>query len=209
MPTIIWVIICFVAGSLPFSVWVGRLFLHTDIRTVGDANPGATNVLRAGGKGAFAIAALLDGFKGAIPIWFAYLGAGVSGWGLVAVAIAPVFGHAFSPFLRFRGGKAVATTFGTWGGLTVWEGPVVLGLGLLLGSLLLSSSAWTVMLAMVLMLLFFLVTPSSWNGLDARPEMWIMLAVWLLNMAVLIYKHRSDLAQPPRLRARNSSRSAP
>ena len=120
-----WFLLAFLCGSLPFSVWIGRLALGADIRQFGDANPGATNVLRAGGKGAAAVALLLDFLKGAIPVGLAHFQGGVNGWPLAAVAVAPVLGHAFSPFLGLRGGKAVAVTGGGWGGLTGWGGPAM------------------------------------------------------------------------------------
>ena len=107
---IFWTALAFFSGALPFSVWVGRLVLRTDIRQYGDHNPGASNVMRAGSKFWGFIAILLDGFKGAIPIWMAIGWGHVSGWPLAIVAIAPVLGHAYSPFLGFRGGKAIQET---------------------------------------------------------------------------------------------------
>src|SRR5690242_19021308 len=105
---LIWISIAFFCGALPFSVWIGQRVLKKDIRRYGDTNPGATNVLRAGGRGAAALALLLDFLKGALPVALAHFQANFTGWPLVGVALAPVLGHAFSPFLRFKGGKAVA-----------------------------------------------------------------------------------------------------
>ena len=119
MTTFVWFIIGFGCGALPFSVWVGRLALRTDIRSYGDHNPGATNVIRAGGWQWGALALLLDYFKGAIPVGVAHFFMGLEGMALAIVALAPVLGHAYSPFLGFRGGKAVAATFGIWTGLTL------------------------------------------------------------------------------------------
>jgi acyl phosphate:glycerol-3-phosphate acyltransferase len=183
----LWFLLAFFSGSLPFSVWVGRLLLGKDIRTVGDANPGATNVLRAGGKGAAALAVLLDFLKGAIPVGLAHFTVGFSGWPLVLVAILPVLGHAFTPFLRGRGGKAVATSGGIWCGL----------LGLC--TYFLGANGWAVLLAISGMVLYLGVTPQAWNGLDARPERWVIGAVGLLNLLLIGWKHRADLRQPPQL----------
>ncbi len=127
MHSLAWIAAGFVSGSLPFSYWIGKLFLHKDIREFGDHAPGATNVARAGGKALYIIAILLDAFKGTIPVWLAQAVSDVQGWTLAAVAVAPVLGHAFTPFLRFRGGMAVATVFGVWLGLLGWLGPVILG----------------------------------------------------------------------------------
>jgi glycerol-3-phosphate acyltransferase PlsY len=107
MNTLIWTLIAFIAGSLPFSVWVGRLALRTDIRRYGDHNPGATNVGRAGGWQWGALALLLDMLKGALPVGLAWYWGGLAGWALLPVALAPVLGHGYSPFLGFRGGKAL------------------------------------------------------------------------------------------------------
>jgi acyl phosphate:glycerol-3-phosphate acyltransferase len=114
---------------------------------------------------------------------------------MAIVAAAPVAGHAFSPFLAWRGGKAVAATFGTWAGLTVWEGPTVLGLSLLVTTRFLRS-AWAVMAAMLALLAWFVFSPSSWNGLGVRPPLSVTVPAWILNMLVLIWKHRADLTFP-------------
>lgn len=199
-------LLAFTAGALPFSVWIGRVALGKDIRRYGDANPGATNVLRAGGKKAAAVALLLDFLKGALPVGIAHFQLGLSGWTLVTVALLPVVGHAFSPFLGGRGGKAVATTGGIWCGLTVWEGPTIGGLALGLGTYLWGANGWAVMMAIGGMILYLVLTPPTWNGLAARPEATTIWAIGLLNLLLLAWKHRADLRQPPQLRRRSDVR---
>ncbi len=206
MTTILTFLLAFTAGALPFSVWVGRLALGEDIRRYGDANPGATNVLRAGGKKAAAVALLLDFLKGALPVGIAHFQLDFSGWALVVVALLPVLGHAFSPFLGGRGGKAVATTGGIWCGLTVWEGPTIGGLLLGLGTYLFGANGWAVMTALSVMVLYLALTPAAWNGLMARPEAATIWAVGVLNLLLLAWKHRTDLRQAPRLRRRSPAR---
>ena len=125
--TLIFIIVAFIAGSLPFSVWLGRSVLKQDITCYGDANPGATNVMRAGSKKLGILALVLDTLKALIPVAAAYYWAGVQDWRIIPIAVAPIAGHAFSPFLHWRGGKAVATTLGTWMALTIWEGPAIGG----------------------------------------------------------------------------------
>jgi len=210
---LIFLVAGFLAGSLPFSVWIGHWMLGDDIRNYGDANPGATNVFRAarGARGsdsgrslrkvAGILAVLLDGFKAAIPVGLAWLWVGIDGLPLALVAVAPVAGHAWSPLLRFRGGKAVASTGGTWTGLTVWEGVAVLGLGLFLTTRIIRANGWAVMGAMALMLAWLLLTPPEWNYFGARPAPSVMLLTWTLNMLILIWKHREDLSQPPQRRS--------
>ncbi len=94
------------AGALPFSVWIARA-RGVDIRAVGSGNPGATNVARVLGRGHGALALVLDLSKGLLAVAVcAGLGAAPS-WAALAV-----LGHNWSPFLRFHGGKGVATTLG-------------------------------------------------------------------------------------------------
>lgn len=185
-----WTGLGFLLGAMPFSYWLGRLVLHTDIRDYGDGNPGAISAWRAGTWRVGLPAMLLDYLKGAVPVSLAHLAFEVSGWSLVPIALAPVLGHAFSPFMRLRGGKAVAATFGIWTGLLVAEGPMVLGLFLGLFYLLQTVDAWSVILGMLGFLAWLLLR-------QADP---VILVIWGGNMLVLVWKHRRDLHQPLRLR---------
>ncbi|MCU0476745.1 MAG: glycerol-3-phosphate acyltransferase [Anaerolineae bacterium] len=184
-------ILGFVLGAMPWAVWLGQWGLKKDIRTYGDHNPGAFNMLRAGGVMWGGLAIALEIGKGALPVGLASTVFGVDGWGLVACAVAPVIGHAFSPFLGFKGGKAIAVTFGTWIGLTLWTVPLVSALSLVVWYRLLTVSGWAVMGALACMALFFVLTPTPW-------EHWAAFAV---QVGVLVYRHRADLRQPLRLRA--------
>ncbi|MGQ9600355.1 MAG: glycerol-3-phosphate acyltransferase [Anaerolineae bacterium] len=186
----LWVVVAFLAGSLPFSVWLGRMCLGTDIREFGDGNPGAANAWKAGGWRVGVGAVLLDWLKAAAPVGLAFQVGQLSGWEIVPVALAPVLGHAFSPFLRFRGGKAVAVTFGVWTGLTLWEGPTVLGLLFGFFYYLQSNDGWSVLLGM-------LSLGGYWGLRQAEP--WI-LVVWGGDTLILAWKHRHELRQPIRLR---------
>ncbi len=199
---VVWTAIAFLAGSFPFSVWIGRRALGEDITRYGDANPGATNVLRAGGKMLGALALLLDTLKALLPVSLAYYIAGIQDWRIIPIAVAPIAGHAFSPWLRGRGGKAVATSLGTWMALTIWEGPTVGGLLLWLFSWLVGANGWAVLFMFFCLLPVLLLLPSSWHLLDAPPSPTVMIGVWLGNVAIVLYKHRSDLAHPPQLRRR-------
>ncbi len=190
MTTLVWTFVAYLSGSIPFSVWLGRLTLHTDIRSYGDHNPGATNVARAGGWQLGALALLLDMLKGAIPVGLAWYWGGLSGWSLVPVALAPVLGHAYSPFLRFRGGKALAVTMGVWGGLTLGEGPLVLAMLLLLWYAVIAIDGWAVLLTGLSFGAYLLLT-------DAEAY---LLAIWAGNTLIVAWKHRTDLAFVPQLR---------
>lgn len=197
----LWLAVAFLCGAMPFSVWVGNVLLKADIRQYGDGNPGATNVLRAGGRQAALLALVLDYAKGAVPVGLAHFSTGLSGWQLALVAVMPVLGHAFSPFLRGHGGKAVAVTFGIWSGLTLWEGPMATGLFMIAGVLLFGFNAWAVLLAMLGLLVYMFSSDQLFLN-PARPDLPVLIGVWLLNLAVIAWKHRSELAAVPRLRGR-------
>ena len=85
MPEIFWIFIAFLCGSLPLSVWLGRVALGKDVTQYGDRNPGAANVWRAGGIGWGLLAATLDLLKGAIPVGLANFVFDMEGWALAAV----------------------------------------------------------------------------------------------------------------------------
>lgn len=202
MNLVLWTLFAFFCGSLPFSLWVGRWMLGRDIRSYGDRNPGATNVLRAGGRASAVLALVLDWIKGSIPVSLAYIWAGFDGWRLVVVALAPVLGHAFSPFLGFRGGKAMAVTGGIWTGLTAWEGPMVGGITLGIASRLVGANGWAVLACMSVMLLYFVAVPPIFDRLYPRPDTPTLVAIWLGNVAILTWKYRADFSQRPQLRRR-------
>ena len=189
---IVWAAIGFLLGAMPISPWLVRLATGDDIRRYGDGNPGGANAWRAGTWRLGLPAVLLDFAKAAVPVSLARFRVGITGPGLVAVALAPLLGHAFSPFLGFRGGKAVAATVGMWSGLTLWEAPTVLGICFALLTWLQSVDGWSVALGMLGLLLYLLLRRA---GAD-------LLAVWVLNFALLMWKHRAALRQPPRLRPR-------
>jgi acyl phosphate:glycerol-3-phosphate acyltransferase len=101
----------YLLGSLPFAVVVSKAFGLADPRSFGSGNPGATNVLRSGNKLAALLTLLGDALKG----WLAVRAAGwlgADGAGIAAAGLGAFLGHVFSVFLRFRGGKGVATAFG-------------------------------------------------------------------------------------------------
>jgi acyl phosphate:glycerol-3-phosphate acyltransferase len=106
--------VAYLIGSLPFSFLVARAFGVEDVRRVGSGNVGATNVLRSAGKAAGALALLLDIGKGAAASALAgRLAPGHAALPAVA-AVAAVVGHMFPVWLRFEGGKGVATGLGAF-----------------------------------------------------------------------------------------------
>ena len=102
-------IIGYLLGSIPFGLIVTRMAGLGDIRKIGSGNIGATNVLRTGRTGLAAATLLLDGLKGAAAV---LIGMQMSPFGVLIGGIAAVIGHLFPVWLKFKGGKGVATGFG-------------------------------------------------------------------------------------------------
>ncbi|ARF51474.1 MULTISPECIES: glycerol-3-phosphate 1-O-acyltransferase PlsY [Pantoea] len=105
------IIFAYLCGSISSAILVCKLAGLPDPRTHGSGNPGATNVLRLGGKAAAATVLVFDILKGMVPVWLAYL-LHVPPLYLGLTAIAACLGHIYPVFFRFRGGKGVATAFG-------------------------------------------------------------------------------------------------
>ncbi len=182
--------IAFLCGSLPFSVWLTKIFLHKEVRQYGDGNPGATNVFRAGNNYVGLLALLLDVSKAAAPVGLAYFNLNIRGLPIYLIATAPVLGHVFSPFLSFKGGKGLATVLGVWIGLTIWKASLAAVISAAIGVALITPTGWAVMLASGGILTSLLIwLPDS-----------ILLLVWLTQMVIQVWTHCADLRQPPRLR---------
>ncbi len=117
--TAMWLIpLCFLLGSLPFGAWIVRLKTGKDVTAMGSGNIGATNVLRTTGKLAGILTLALDIGKGVLAVWLAdHFTEGNALW-MSAAAVAVMLGHGFSPFMNFKGGKAVASFAGAFAYLT-------------------------------------------------------------------------------------------
>ena len=105
------ILAAYLLGSIPFAVVASRLFGLADPRSYGSGNPGATNVLRSGNKKAALVTLIGDALKGWVAVFVAQrYGFSDTVVGLVALAV--FFGHLFPVFLKFKGGKGVATAIG-------------------------------------------------------------------------------------------------
>lgn len=129
----------YLLGSVATAIVVSRLLGLPDPRTMGSGNPGATNVLRTGRKGAALATLLGDMLKGLLPVALARL-LEVGEVTLIATALAAFLGHIYPVFFQFRGGKGVATALGVLLGLAPWLGLAVLGVWLLVAATLRYSS---------------------------------------------------------------------
>ena len=186
-----WTIFAFLCGSLPIAVWLGRYALKTDITQFGDGNPGATNVYRATKSVPwYALALALEFSKAAVPVGLAYQIFGVQDWRIIPVALATTLGHMFSPFLRGRGGKALATVGGVWIAihfLTLFLPLMVLTV---LWSLVVKPSGWAVALTLASFILYIVLRDFS------TVILWLILAQTPLILARQLpeLRHRPTLA---------------
>jgi len=110
MILLLWAVFGYLIGSIPFGVVVARLMGLGNLRDIGSGNIGATNVLRTGSKPAAAATLILDGAKGAVALLIARKFAGEDAAQIVALAA--MIGHCYPVWLKFKGGKGVATFLG-------------------------------------------------------------------------------------------------
>ncbi|KHT38515.1 glycerol-3-phosphate 1-O-acyltransferase PlsY [Vibrio sinaloensis] len=108
---LVMIIIAYLLGSISSAVLICRMLRLPDPRKMGSNNPGATNVLRIGGKKAAAAVLLCDMLKGTIPVWSGFF-LGIDPVILGVIAIAACLGHMYPLFFHFKGGKGVATALG-------------------------------------------------------------------------------------------------
>ena len=149
MLTLAFVVSAYLLGSISFAVLMSKAFSLPDPRTYGSQNPGATNVLRSGKKAAAALTLLGDAAKGTVAVVMAQLYAPENYTLIAAVALAVFLGHLFPIFLRFKGGKGVATALGVLLALNVWLGLACLATWLLV-ALVFRQSSLAALLAAVM-----------------------------------------------------------
>ncbi|MDZ4736767.1 MAG: glycerol-3-phosphate 1-O-acyltransferase PlsY [Rhodospirillaceae bacterium] len=171
----------YLLGSIPFGLILTRLAGLGDIRAIGSGNIGATNVLRAGSKRLAAATLLLDAGKGAAAVLIAYHLWGING--AMAAGLGAMLGHLFPVWLKFRGGKGVATGIGVLLGLDWRLGLMAIGCWLVVATVTrFSSLAALLALAATPVLAWFLV--------DRR------LAAFSLVLALLVWiSHRANIAR--------------
>lgn len=133
---------------------------------------------------------LLDVTKGAVPVGLAYYTLGFRGVPMFLIAIAPILGHVYTPFLGFHGGKALSTALGVWIGLTIWKASLAGVAGVLVGIAVFTTAGWAVMLGLGVI----------WAVLWVWMRDALLLSVLAGEMIILAWTHRSDLRHGPHLR---------
>jgi glycerol-3-phosphate acyltransferase PlsY len=175
------VVVAFFVGAIPFGVVVSRLFYGTDLRASGSGNIGAANALRTLGKRGAAAVLVLDALKGYLPA--------LAAWGFggplaaVIAAFAAMLGHCYSPFLGGKGGKGVATLFGTLFALW-WPAAVAFAL------VWIAAVAATGYSSVGSMLGTIASAAALWYGLG-----WEGLWYGLAAVVLIVYKHRGNLVR--------------
>jgi glycerol-3-phosphate acyltransferase PlsY len=202
--TIAWLLGAYLLGSIPTSLLAARWAGGMDLRKFGSGNLGATNLYRALGLRVAIPVAAFDLLKGTVPVVLARvfhhgrLGGSPSEYWPLVVGLAAVTGHVFSPFVRFRGGKGVATAAGAFAGLV----PIAVLIGVVVWAAVVRLSGY-VSLGSILGVAAFAVSVRplypQWNSVD-----WTAVIVWLF----IVFTHRENIRRLLKGTERRIGRSA-
>lgn len=174
------IVLCYLIGSIPFSLIFGMALGKVDIRTRGSGNIGATNVLRTSGIAVALLALAADLCKGLAAAW---IGTAVGGPGLAALCAAAVItGHCYSVFLNFKGGKGVATSAGIMVFLMPNVFVVVLITFILIVTLTRYVSLGSIVGAIAFPLLAAFVFP--------QPTAYIIMSIYMI--VLVLYRHKDN-----------------
>lgn len=183
MTTGVLVAAAYLLGSVPFAFLLARSASGVDLRTTGSGNVGATNVLRTSGIITAVVAAALDAAKGAAAVWLASLTGGDPG-ARAACGVMAVVGHVYPVWLRFRGGKGVATACGAFAVLAP-AATLVAGVAWIAVCLLTRYSSLASIVAAVT-----LAVVESWMGPSAAVR-----GAALGTAALVVFRHRDNLSR--------------
>ncbi|PYO96443.1 MAG: acyl-phosphate glycerol 3-phosphate acyltransferase [Gemmatimonadetes bacterium] len=183
MNAVLAILAAYLLGATPTSYIAGKLGRGIDLREHGSKNLGATNVYRVLGWRYAIPVALIDAAKGAIPV--VILGAWANGpaWFSVALGLAAVMGHIFSPYVGFKGGKGVATAAGMF--LALAPLAVVISLPIWMAALWLSGYVSVASLAVAVLF-------PAWVWLTTRDQPYAVWAAVALAV-IIVYSHRHNI----------------
>lgn len=170
--------LAYISGAIPWSVWLSKRFSGSDPRNAPDSNPGAANAFRSAGWRVGLAVLILDFLKAFIPVFIARWFLNLPDAQLFWIALAPMFGHAFSIFLRLRGGRGITAMFGVWTGLTLYEVPIVLGITAIISTRFIKNDEVKTLLIPIIACAYLL--------LMSKPN-WIILLV-LAQLLIIIGK---------------------
>ena len=186
------ILVAYLLGSIPFGYLIVRAKQGGDIRQTGSGGTGATNVSRRAGKAAGLLTLLLDAMKGAAAVLFAmWVFQPPEFWWASAAAVAVLFGHIFPVWLKFRGGKGVATGVGVF--LVLAPGAVAVALVIFVGIVFLTRyvSLGSIVAALTIPLLIWLqhILIRPFEAPDA------LLAAALLGAFLIVFAHRQNIVR--------------
>ena len=186
MTMMVFILLAYLLGSIPFAVVVSWFFRLPDPRTFGSKNPGTTNMLRSGNKAAAVLTLIGDAGKGWIAVTLAQHFAPT--WGLdnnvvAAVALVVFLGHVWPVFLRFKGGRGVATAAGVVFGLNTWIGLLAIVTWIIVAAIWRISSL-SALVAAALMPVYAWI----FLGFEANT-----LVIFIMSL-LLIWRHKSNIA---------------
>ena len=171
----------FLLGAVPFGLLIGKLVKGIDIRLYGSGNIGTTNVIRIFGPVWGSIVFVLDVLKGFVPTYIALKLNLSSDWFVVLAGALSVFGHTFSPFLKFKGGKGVATSLG----LIIGLNPIISAITFGIFVLVLSASKYVSLSSCIATLsVFFMML--LWKSMNVPTS--FQIVVGILALAIVL-KH--------------------
>ena len=186
MTITVFIILAYLLGSVSFAVVASWVFRLPDPRTFGSMNPGATNVLRSGNKAAAILTLLGDSGKGWVAVVLAQHFAPV--WGLdnkviAVVALLVFLGHIWPVFLRFKGGRGVATALGVVLGLNLWPG-ILAVITWIIVAIIWRFSSLSALVAATLTPVY------AWIFLGSDLSTFVIFTISLL----VIWRHKSNIA---------------
>ena len=178
---ILYLIITYFIASIPFGYIVGKIF-GKDVRNEGSGNIGATNVARTIGKKAGFLVLILDMLKGFLPVYIAKNFLNYPDRYVALVALIAVIGHCFSIFMKFKGGKGVATGLGVMLAISLKSTSILLAFWL--GVFLVSGyvSLASILTASISWLVFFVITKNFFYSY-----------IILISAIIIILKHSSNI----------------
>jgi len=182
------VIMAYLMGSISFAIVISRLFGLQDPRKFGSGNPGATNVLRTGNKTAAALTLLGDAAKGWLAVWIAMrMEADQATIALVAFAV--FIGHLYPVFLKFKGGKGVATALGVLFAIQPWLALATIATWILIAVFFKYSSLAAIVAAIFAPLYYVFGSGVAWK--TSAP---IGVAIATITL-FLLYRHRANISR--------------
>ena len=174
-------------GACPFSLWLGKWLMKDDIRRYGDHNPGAYNVFRAGNVKIGILALILDIAKGIPFVLLAHTLLKLPDPAVYAIGLCAILGHAYSPFLRFKGGRALAVTAGVLLAQPYLNILFATLFFILLAFLFIQTNAWAVIFGISAATMYTAIN----HGIS-----WAFLFM-LLMLTIIAIKHFGDLKTAP------------